>query len=162
MTPRPNPLAGTRGPPCHRHVAKSRYTSAKSILRGQAFGFFFLLGLMLTAEFLHLPNRVFGDSTEAMWPRIVVRGSALLSIWLIVHLTTSRLLKRLHELETYLRICSWCRKVDDRGEWRTMEGYFDARFQTSTSHGICPVCARQERAKFLPFAQAKAGANPRS
>lgn len=107
-------------------------------------GFAILLVVMWTAEMLHLPNRIFGDSTEAMWPRIAVRSSAVLGIWLIVHLTTSRLLKRLHELESYLRICSWCRKVDDHGEWRTMEDYFDARFQTGTSHGICPVCSRRQ------------------
>lgn len=99
---------------------------------------------MWTAELLHLPNRIFGDSTEAMWPRIAVRSSALITIWFVVHFTTSRLLKRLHELESYLRICSWCRKVNDQGEWRTMEDYFDCRFQTGTSHGICPACAKRQ------------------
>ena len=107
-------------------------------------GFVLLLGVMWIAELLHLPHRVFGDSNDAMWPRVALRSSVLLSIWLIVHLSTSRLLKRLHELERYLRICSWCRKVDDDGEWRTMEDYFDARFQTGTSHGICPACARRQ------------------
>lgn len=107
-------------------------------------GFALLLAVMWTAELLHLPNKVFGDSTESMWPRIAVRSSALLFIWLIVHLTTSRLLKRLHELENYLRICSWCRKIDDHGEWRTLEDYFDTRFQTDTSHGICPSCSRRQ------------------
>ncbi len=151
-----------RAASCHRHVAAPRSPSAKSILLGQNLGFAFLLGLMLTAEFLHLPNRVFGDSTEAMWPRIGVRGGALLSMWLIVHFTTSRLLKRLHELETFLRICSWCRKVDDQSEWRTMEDYFDTRFQTRTSHGICPACAQQQRAKYLSAARVKTGADPRA
>ena len=149
-------------PACHRRVAAPRSPSAKSILRGQTLGFSFLLGLMLTAEFLHLPNRIFGDSTEAMWPRIAVRGGTLLSIWLIVHFTTARLLKRLHELETFLRICSWCRKVDDQGEWRTMEDYFDARFHTRTSHGICPACAEHQRAKFLSAARVKSEAGPRT
>jgi hypothetical protein len=99
---------------------------------------------MWTAELLHLPNRVFGDSTEAMWPRIAVRSTAVIVIWLIVHLTTSRLLKRLHELESYLRICGWCRKVNDHGEWLTLEDYFDSRFQTGTSHGICPECSKRQ------------------
>jgi hypothetical protein len=99
---------------------------------------------MWAAELLHLPHRIFGDSTEAMWPRIAVRSSALITIWFVVHLTTSRLLRRLHELESYLRICSWCRKVNDQGEWRTMEDYFDSRFQTGTSHGICPACSKRQ------------------
>jgi hypothetical protein len=125
-------------------VAAPRSPSAKFILRGQAVGFSFLLALMWTAEFLHLPNRLFGDSTEAMWPRLGIRTSVLLFIWLIVHITTSRLLKRLHELETFLHICSWCRKVGDHGEWMTMEDYFSSRFKTSTSHGICPECSKRQ------------------
>ena len=91
-----------------------------------------------------MQHRLFGDSADFMWSRIALRSAVLLCIWLVVHLTTSRLLKRLHELETYLRICSWCRKVGDRGEWRTLEDYFDTRFQTSTSHGICPACAQHQ------------------
>lgn len=99
---------------------------------------------MWTAELLHLPHHFFGDSPDWMWTRITIRTVALLSIWLAIHLTTSRLLKRLHELESYLRICSWCRKVSDKNEWRTLEDYFDTRFQTSTSHGICPACAQNQ------------------
>lgn len=125
-------------------MALTRYPSAKFILRGQAIGFSFLLAVMWAAELLHLPSHLFGESAEFKWQRIALRTAVLLSIWLIVHLTTSRLLKRLHELESYLRICSWCRKVSDKGEWRTMEDYFDARFQTSTSHGICPACAQDQ------------------
>ncbi len=99
---------------------------------------------MWTAEFLQLPHRVFGDSNDAMWPRIAVRSSALIVIWVIVHLTTSRLLRRLHELENYLRICSWCRKVGDKGEWLSLEDYFSSRFSTDTSHGICPACSKRQ------------------
>ena len=139
--PGPTP---SKSQPHPRRAPILRSPSAKFILRGQAFGFSFLLLVMWTAEFLHLPNRVFGDSTEAMWPRIAVRSAAIIVIWLIVHITTSHLLKRLHELENYLRICSWCRKVNDHGEWLSLEDYFDSRFQTGTSHGICPACSKRQ------------------
>lgn len=138
-------------------MAKSRSPSAKFILRGQAFGFGFLLTLMWTAELLHLPHYLFGDSTESMWPRLTLRTVVLVGIWLIVHLSTSRLLRRLHELETYLRICSWCRKVDNQGEWRSMEDYFDTRFHTNTSHGICPACAQAQFAKQFTITREKSG-----
>jgi hypothetical protein len=140
----PPGLAPSQPQPSRGRAPILRSPSAKFILRGQAFGFSLLLLVMWTAELLHLPNRVFGDSTEAMWPRIAVRSTAVIVIWLIVHLTTSRLLKRLHELESYLRICGWCRKVNDHGEWLTLEDYFDSRFQTGTSHGICPECSKRQ------------------
>lgn len=121
-----------------------RSPSARSILRGQAVGFSVLLLIMWSAEIFRMPHHFFGAPEDIVWSRIALRSAVLLVIWGIVHLTTVRLLRRLHELENYLRICSWCRKVNDRDEWRTMEDYFDARFQTGTSHGICPACAQAQ------------------
>ncbi len=117
---------------------------------------------MWTAEFMNLPARLFGDSSESMWPRLALRSAVLLGFWAIVHFTTARLLRRLHELEAYLRICSWCRKVNDRGEWRCFEDYFGARFNTETSHGVCPACARQQLAKHCVAVrpQAESAPNP--
>ncbi len=100
--------------------------------------------MIWAAEILHAPYHLFGDSPEFKWLRVSLRSAVLLGIWLAVHITTSRLLRRLHELETFLRICSWCRRVGNKGEWLSMEDYFGARFQTGTSHGICPECARQQ------------------
>lgn len=134
----------------------ARYPSAKSILRGQAVAFTFMLVMMWIAELLHMPHRLFGDSIENMWPRLIIRSGLLLSIWAIVHLTTSRLLRRLHELESYLRVCSWCRKVDANGEWLTLEDYFDSRFQTGTSHGICPCCAGEQLSRHAAAEKASA------
>ncbi len=79
-----------------------------------------------------------------MWPRLGFRSAVLLCIWMTVHLTTSRLLKRLHELEGFLIVCSWCRKVGDKNEWLSMEDYFSSRFSTDTTHGICPCCAKRQ------------------
>lgn len=143
-------------------MALPRYPSAKFILRGQAVGFSFLLALMWSAELLQIPYHLFGDSPDFKWPRILIRTVVLLVIWGIVHLTTARLLKRLHELETYLRICSWCRKVGDKGEWRTLEDYFDTRFQTGTSHGICPACSAQQLAQHPVATRVKPASAPKA
>jgi hypothetical protein len=68
-------------------------------------------------------------------------------VWWPVHVTTKRLLQRLHELEEFLLICSWCRRVGHKGEWLLLEDYFDSKFATETSHGICPACAEKQLAK---------------
>ena len=121
--------------------------SAKFILRGQALGFSTLLVLMWAMELSGLPQRLFGDPPEFMWMRLLTRTSVLGVIWLIVHLTTKRLLQRLHELEGFLVICSWCRRVGHDGEWLSMEEYFGSKFKTETSHGICPSCAERQLAR---------------
>lgn len=115
---------------------------------------------MWAAELLHVPYHFFGDTKEFVWTRIIVRTAALAFIWLLVHFTTSRLLKRLHELESLLRICSWCRKVGDRGEWLTMEDYFGTRFQTDTSHSICPACAKRQLDQVRTAVRVKSDGNP--
>jgi hypothetical protein len=125
-------------------VANPTSPSAKFILRGQALGFSIIIGAVWVAELLHAPHRLFGDAAEFNWLRVALRTALLLGIWLAVHVTTSRLLKRLHELEGFLLICGWCRRVGDQGEWLSVEKYFDTRFRTSTSHGICPQCSRRQ------------------
>lgn len=127
-------------------MAQPTNLSAKFILRGQAIGFSTLLLIMWTMELSGVPQRYFGESPELFWPRLLVRSGVLLFIWLIVHFTTRRLLKRLHELEEFLVVCSWCRRVGDKGRWLSMEDYFGSKFKTETSHGICPACAERQLA----------------
>lgn len=115
----------------------------RTILRLQTISFSTLIFLSWVVEFTHVPHHWFGDSPDFNLPRVLTRTAVMLAIWLIVHLSTSRLLRRLHELEEFLLICSWCRKVGDRGEWVSMEEYFDRNFATGTSHGICPDCAKR-------------------
>jgi len=128
-------------------MAKSTNVSAKFILRGQAIGFMTLLAIMWAMELAGLPARLFGDPPEYMWMRLFVRSSVLSVIWVIVHLTTRRLLLRLHELEGFLVICSWCRRVGHDGEWLSTEDYFGSKFKTETSHGICPDCVQRQLAR---------------
>jgi sigma-B regulation protein RsbU (phosphoserine phosphatase) len=45
------------------------------------------------------------------------------------------------QLESFLPICGYCKKVRDDGNyWQQIEQYFKARTGTTFSHGICPDC----------------------
>lgn len=125
-------------------MQKGSGISGQFILRWQAVGFSALLVIMWIVEILRLPHHFFGESADFLWSRVLARTATLLVIWLIVHFTTRRLLRRLHELEQFLLVCSWCRRVGHDGAWLTMEEYFSSRFATETSHGICPECAAQQ------------------
>lgn len=119
----------------------------KFILRGQTIGFCTLIALMWLVELLRIPQLLYGEtSMEFAWLRACGRSLVVLLVWWPVHVTTKRLLQRLHQLEEFLLICSWCRKVGHQGEWLTMEDYFDSKFSTETSHGICPACAKNQLA----------------
>jgi hypothetical protein len=117
--------------------------SRESILRQEAIGFSAIIAISWAVEIFHLPHLLYGEPAVFNWTRALLRTAVILVIWLWVHLTTKRLLKRLHHLEEFLLVCSWCRKVGHRGEWLTMEKYFGSKFDTPTSHGICPECAKK-------------------
>jgi sigma-B regulation protein RsbU (phosphoserine phosphatase) len=44
-------------------------------------------------------------------------------------------------LEGLLSICSYCKKIrDDKGAWKSIEDYVEARTCVEFTHGICPEC----------------------
>src|SRR6185312_3816748 len=128
---------------------KETKEKTSGILWIEASGFSFLIMMSWLTEALHVPHLIFGEAFEPNWRRALLRTIVLLAIWLWVHLLTRRLLKRLHHLEEYLRICSWCRKVEHDGEWMPMESYFNSKFAPKTSHGMCPDCLQKKKEELL-------------
>lgn len=122
------------------------HLSARSILRWQAIGFSALVAVMWIVEIFRIPHLLFGESPEFILARPILRTLTVLVVWALVHFTTKRLLRRLHELEEFLLICAWCRKVGDGERWLSVEDFFDSKFATGTSHGMCPECAAQQLA----------------
>jgi K+-sensing histidine kinase KdpD len=55
-----------------------------------------------------------------------------------------RAISEVKVLETFLPICSKCKKIrDQEGSWRELEEYISAHSNTLFSHGYCPECARK-------------------
>lgn len=134
--------------------------SGKQILRFQAIGFSVLVFISIANEVLYFPHYLLGEPKQFIWLRLLSRLGIVCSIWAIVHFSTHRLLKRLHELEEFLLVCSWCRRVGDHGRWMSIEQYFDTKFQTGTSHGICPDCAHRELEAHRKRVATRVTANP--
>ena len=48
---------------------------------------------------------------------------------------------QVQQLEAFLPICSYCKKVrDDQNYWQQIEGYINARTGSEFSHSVCPDC----------------------
>lgn len=125
----------------------STQVGGHTILRRQNVGFALILFINWVAEILRLPHLLYGDSADFNWFRVTLRSAVILAVWVSVYLTTRSLVRRLHHLEEFLLVCSWCRKVGHEGQWLTMEQYFGSHFATETSHGICPECSNKARAR---------------
>jgi hypothetical protein len=124
--------------------------NAESILRKEALGFSLIIVLSWATELFRVPSILFDEPASFNWHRALLRTVVVLTIWLWVHVATKRLLKRLHHLEEFVLVCSWCRRVGHEGEWLTMEAYFGSKFDTETSHGICEECAKKARKTLIP------------
>jgi hypothetical protein len=114
------------------------------ILWNEAIGFSLILGLSWLTELLRIPHYLYGEPFTTNWKRAFLRTVVILVIWGWVHTVTKRLLRRLHYLEEFIRMCSWCRKVCYEGEWIQMETYLNSNFSMRTTHGMCPQCLKEK------------------
>jgi len=119
---------------------EKRTVKSNSILWNEAAGFSLMIIFSWLTELLHIPHLIFGEPFTPNWERATLRTLVIVVIWAWVYWITRRLVKRLHHLEEFLRICGWCRKVCDQDKWLTMEDYFNSKFATRTTHGMCPEC----------------------
>jgi hypothetical protein len=115
------------------------------ILWVEATAFSLIIVLSWLTEAIRIPHLIYGEAFTPNWHRAIIRTVVIVLIWIWVHLATRQLLKRLHYLEEFLRVCSWCRKVSSGHEWIDMERYLNSKFATKTSHGMCPDCLRKKK-----------------
>jgi hypothetical protein len=112
----------------------------------QNVGFLAVIILCFLDELLQLPSLIFsGRPFVVLYRRPTLEMLLFLAVWLLVSNSTRRLLKQVRQLEDFLRVCSWCRRIDYKGEWMPLEEFMEQGFDTPTTHGICPECLRQKK-----------------
>lgn len=114
-----------------------------AILWIEGIGFSLIIALTWLSEFTGAEHLMYAAPSGFIWWRPVLRTVVMAAIWAAMHFATRRLLKRLHALEEFLLVCSWCRKIGHDGRWMTTEDYFGSAFATETSHGVCPECSQR-------------------
>ncbi len=70
--------------------------------------------------------------TQEIWMRLRVAERIL------------RFATQVRQLEEFLPICGYCKKVrDDSNYWQQIESYINTRTGTDFSHSVCPDCYKQ-------------------
>ena len=88
---------------------------------------------------------------HTLHPKVWEASLEIIGILLIAITTlmmTQQLLSRLLYLETFLMVCSGCRKINHEGRWISMVDYFKSGFDTKTMPGMCPECSRRMMQNF--------------
>jgi len=137
------------------NAVQSRMTSLKAsrILWYESIGFLLLIALSWMNDRQGLASSLFGGGPHMRdWRDSALQTLVILYVWAIVWGLTRMLVRRLHYLGSFLRLCAWCRKVGQNGNWLKIEDHFARDFHIPTTHGMCPECKKrmeEETAEFI-------------
>src|SRR5712664_339654 len=103
----------------------------------QNLGFLAIIILCFLDELIQLPTLIFSDHPFVF----IFRKSTLdmllvLAVWFLVSTSTRRIMEHVRYLEKFMRVCSWCRRINYQDEWMPLEEFMRQGFDTPTTHGI--------------------------
>ena len=122
-------------------------TYVSRILWYEAIGFSAIIVFSWISVLSDLPYFIGGVQYVPNWRESALETLIVLLAAIPVMILTRRLVTRLYYLEGFLRICAWCKKLEHNGEWVPLEEFFERKFQTETSHGMCLACMDEMQAK---------------
>jgi len=134
-----------------------KHSKLSKVILYQNVGFLVIISLGFLDELVRLSSLIFRESYVWEFRKSTLGMLMVLGVWFLVSSSTRRILDRLRYLEKFTRVCAWCRHVDHKGEWLSLEAFLQQGFDTPTTHGICPKCLAQQKA-----ALARAKATPPS
>ena len=116
-----------------------------TILAYEVVGLLAIIALSWMNELLGVPSLIFGSDHLGGWHESLLETAIILLVAVPVIVLTRRLVARLHYLEEFLSLCAWCRKLHLDNEWVPVEEFLQRKFDSRTSHGICPACRAELR-----------------
>jgi hypothetical protein len=122
-------------------------THTSKILWYEVVGFVALIALSWVHELTDITHSITGVQYIPDWGESIVETVIVAMVAIPVMIFTRRLVSRLYRLEGFLRVCAWCKKLEHDGKWIPLEEFFERKFQTETSHGMCPACSEGVKAK---------------
>jgi hypothetical protein len=107
----------------------------------QGLGFIATIGLCMVDELVGLSNLLLKDqSCITQFRESVPKALLILLVWFLVAGSTRRLLSQVRYLDSFMKVCAWCRRVEHGGNWIPFERLLKQQLDTTTSHGICQDC----------------------
>ncbi len=128
----------------------------KQIIMVEAIGFFIVVIAVWFNEFYDLPHYLFGMPLERFnYHEAGFESVFVLVLAAVIIAVTRRLIRRVEQLEAFLPICSFCKKIRKVGadpfkqdSWVQLELYIEAKTGSEFSHGLCPECAEKHYGKY--------------
>ena len=120
-----------------------------NVLLYQSAGFLAVIAVCWVDELVGLTQLIMGNVPYiAHFRESTLKMLLILCVWLLVAGATRRVLAHLRYLESFMKVCAWCRRIEYKGRWMRLEEFLEQGFDTPTSHGICAHCLEQRKAVF--------------
>jgi hypothetical protein len=114
----------------------------------QSAGFLAIIGLSWIDECLGLHQLILGNNPYISdFRESALEMLLILGVWFIVAGSTRRLLAHVRHLESFMKVCAWCRHIEYKGRWMPLEEFLEKGFETRTSHGICKECLEKRKSE---------------
>ncbi len=81
------------------------------------------------------------EESDATFLDVSTKSGVIILLWMFSAYKIYMIVSRLTYLESFLHVCAWCRKLEVKQKWLTIEQHFAQQTGVKTSHGMCPECA---------------------
>src|SRR6185437_896276 len=99
----------------------------------QNLGFLGIMVLGFLDDLLKLPSLIFSEhSFDFLYRRTTLEMLLIFMVWFLVSNSTRRIMERVQYLEKFMRVCSWCRRINYRDRWMPLEEFMRQSFDTPT------------------------------
>src|SRR3974390_3182687 len=133
-----------------------KHEKPAKVLWVQSAGFLAVIAVCMLDELVGLTNLIFGNQSYISdFRSTILKALLILGVWLLVTGTTRRVLDHSRYLESFMRVCAWCRRIEHKGQFMSLEEFFKQGFDTPTSHGICQECLEKTKAAIERSRQSK-------
>ncbi len=125
------------------------FITARAIMY-QLIGYGILLFLVTGDEVFDFPHNIFGfPATPINWGEVIIESSYIIVLCAFTVYLTYRFLREIKLLEGIIPICSHCKKILDKEDWKSLEEYLSNKSEALLSHGVCPECAKKYYGDFF-------------
>lgn len=120
------------------------------IVAAEVAAFTVVLLVVWLDEFIDFPHLYLGAPATPyrIEEYLFETGTMLLAAAVVIGFTLW-MLRRIRRLETFFRVCAWCRKVWIGDRWVRFEEYMAHTYSMSPTHGICTDCAKSVASETL-------------
>jgi hypothetical protein len=127
------------------------------VLLHQSIGFLAIIAVCFFDELVRLSSLIFGeDSCLVEFRESALKMLLILCVWLLVGGSTRRILAQAQHLARFMKVCAWCRRIENNGRWMPLEEFLKFSLDAPTSHGICRDCLEKTQRNLAHAKQSKA------